>query len=318
MFGRRKQRPSSSDAGRGRAPAAPSPRARADAIVAMAAARLEARGIPTVCGSGQYGPELRGELEGGPFTYYLGNTIDELLGVDESQWDGLLDRRIAGVLAAAARSPDVSAEEWRAALRTRIINANSIPEEFDTVTRPFCGPLVLALYLRTSGGVRLVGRDEDVPLGVEEMFEIGQANSEAEPYDEFVQIDAEAWAIASGSVFAASRAANLGGLIGREVKAAPRGMVFSIPGGRLLGFAPVADDDPLRAVRAIAQFHANQTGGDAEEVLTRAIHYWAPDGTIEELATGDGGAVSVRFAPGERFSALLPPETREQLRRRPR
>lgn len=42
----------------------------------MAAARLEARGIPTVCGSGQYGPELRGELEGGPFTYYLGNTID--------------------------------------------------------------------------------------------------------------------------------------------------------------------------------------------------------------------------------------------------
>lgn len=97
-------------------------------------------------------------------------------------------------------------------------------------------------------------------------------------------------------------------------------MVFSIPGGRLLGFAPVADDDPLRAVRAIAQFHANQTGGDAEEVLTRAIHYWAPDGTIEELATatGDGGAVSVRFAPGERFSALLPPETREQLRRRPR
>ena len=97
MFGRRKQRPSSSDAGRGRAPAAPSPRARADAIVAMAAARLEARG------SGQYGPELRGELEGGPFTYYLGNTIDELLGVDESQWDGLLDRRIAGVLAAAAR-----------------------------------------------------------------------------------------------------------------------------------------------------------------------------------------------------------------------
>ncbi|MFC2360288.1 MAG: hypothetical protein ACFNME_05600, partial [Actinomyces dentalis] len=173
----------------------------------MAAARLEARGIPTVCGSGQYGPELRGELEGGPFTYYLGNTIDELLGVDESQWDGLLDRRIAGVLAAAARSPDVSAEEWRAALRTRIINANSIPEEFDTVTRPFCGPLVLALYLRTSGGVRLVGRDEDAPLGVEEMFEIGQANSEAEPYDEFVQIDAEAWAIASGSVFAASRAA---------------------------------------------------------------------------------------------------------------
>ena len=65
---------------------------------------------------------------------------------------------------------------------------------------------------------------------------------------------------------------------------------------------------------------AEETGGDAEEVLTRAIHYWAPDGTIEELATatGDGGAVSVRFAPGERFSALLPPETREQLRRRPR
>ena len=112
--------------------------------------KLAARGITTSLAGGAAGPELHGTGAYEGMVLYLDMTAFELASHDRSAWDEILDVRVAQAvtMTSSVKKPLTTPEEWRAAVRTRLVDPAKASPWGEPVQRPFAGNLVLGLYRR--------------------------------------------------------------------------------------------------------------------------------------------------------------------------
>ena len=189
-------------------------------------AKLAARGITTELADGSGGPELHGTNTYEGMILPLDKTAFELAGHSRSKWNTILDVRVAQTVSMTAclGKPLSTAEQWRAAVRTRLIDPDEARPGGGPVYRPFAGNLVLGLYRRFDGGVHpvvpaLLG---DCPLTIDELFEAGQRNTDEAPVVHSGPIGAGAWALHGEGFFTASKAPTWDGSWGRSTSTRAR------------------------------------------------------------------------------------------------
>ncbi len=278
-------------------------------------AKLAARGITTELADGSGGPELHGTNTYEGMILPLDKTAFELAGHSRSKWNTILDVRVAQTVSMTAclGKPLSTAEQWRAAVRTRLIDPDEARPRGGPVHRPFAGNLVLGLYRRFDGGVHpilpaLLG---DCPLTIDELFEAGQRNTDEAPVVHSGPIGAGAWALHGEGFFTASKAANLGRILGEIDVDTSAGVLFAVPHKHALGLHPVDRRDPEWALRSMVLFIQDEIAQHVDPLLSAFVFYRAPDGEIEAVALPDpgqgsvGGTRTILSLPAPRFDAIL-------------
>lgn len=277
--------------------------------------KLAARGITTSLASGAAGPELHGTGAYEGMVLYLDMTAFELASHDRSAWDEILDVRVAQAvtMTSSVKKPLRTPEEWRAAVRTRLVDPAKASPWGEPVQRPFAGNLVLGLYRRFDHGVAPFFPQllEDCPLSTDELFEAGQRNTDEAPLVHSGPIGAGAWALHGEGFFTASKAANLGRIL-REIDAdTSAGVLFAVPHKHALGLHPVDRRDPQWALRSMALFIYDETAQHIDPLLSAFIFYRSPDGEVEAVAlpelaeVPEGGTRTLLSLPAPRFDEIL-------------
>ena len=277
--------------------------------------KLAARGITTSLASGAAGPELHGTGAYEGMVLYLDMTAFELASHDRSAWDEILDVRVAQAvtMTSSVKKPLRTPEEWRAAVRTRLVDPAKASPWGEPVQRPFAGNLVLGLYRRFSHGVAPIfpGLLEDCPLSTDELFETGQRNTDEAPLVHSGPIGAGAWALHGEGFFTASKAANLGRVLEEIDVDTSAGALFAVPHKHALGLHPVDRQDPEWALRSMALFIYDEVAQHIDPLLSAFIFYRAPDGEVEAVAlpelaeVPEDGTRTILSLPAPRFDAIL-------------
>lgn len=274
--------------------------------------KLTAAGITTELAHGESGIELHGTGEYKTMVGSLGPTVFELAGHDRSEWDRILDVRVdqaVRTLASVKRWPGAP-EQWREAVRTRLIDPDVSCRYGSPVHRPFAGNLVLALYLRLDGGVAPIYSEhlKGCPLSADELFEAGQRNTDRAPLVHSGPIGAGAWALHGEGFFTASKAANLGAVLSGIDVGTDAGVLFCLPHKHALGLHPVDPDDPYWALNSMALFYHEETDRRVDPMLSPFVFYRAPAGEVETVAI-PGGVVHddphTLVLPAPLFDAVL-------------
>lgn len=277
--------------------------------------KLAARGITTELAGGAAGPELHGTGAYEGMVLYLDMTAFELASHDRSAWDEILDVRVAQAvtMTSSVKKPLSTPEEWRAAVRTRLVDPAKASPWGEPVQRPFAGNLVLGLYRRFSHGVAPIfpGLLEDCPLSTDELFETGQRNTDEAPLVHSGPIGAGAWALHGEGFFTASKAANLGRVLEEIDVDTSAGALFAVPHKHALGLHPVDRQDPEWALRSMALFIYDEVAQHIDPLLSAFIFYRAPDGEVEAVAlpelaeVPEDGTRTILSLPAPRFDAIL-------------
>lgn len=277
--------------------------------------KFAARGITTELAGGAAGPELHGTGAYEGMILYLDMTAFELASHDRSAWDEILDVRVAQAvtMTSSVKKPLSTPEEWRAAVRTRLVDPAKASPWGEPVQRPFAGNLVLGLYRRFSHGVAPIfpGLLEDCPLSTDELFETGQRNTDEAPLVHSGPIGAGAWALHGEGFFTASKAANLGRVLEEIDVDTSAGALFAVPHKHALGLHPVDRQDPEWALRSMALFIYDEVAQHIDPLLSAFIFYRAPDGEVEAVAlpelaeVPEDGTRTILSLPAPRFDAIL-------------
>ena len=277
--------------------------------------KLAARGITTELAGGAAGPELHGTGAYEGMILYLDMTAFELASHDRSAWDEILDVRVAQAvtMTSSVKKPLSTPEEWRAAVRPRLVDPAKASPWGEPVQRPFAGNLVLGLYRRFSHGVAPIfpGLLEDCPLSTDELFETGQRNTDEAPLVHSGPIGAGAWALHGEGFFTASKAANLGRVLEEIDVDTSAGALFAVPHKHALGLHPVDRQDPEWALRSMALFIYDEVAQHIDPLLSAFIFYRAPDGEVEAVAlpelaeVPEDGTRTILSLPAPRFDAIL-------------
>lgn len=204
---------------------------------------------------------------------------------------------------------DLSADELRQRIRLRILSEHSgvasDPTDLD-YARPFAPGLVLGLcvdyptMVSTLSGPTLLR----LPLGTDELFALGQLNTDDEPVDEHAEIAPGVFLVEGESLFVASKAVNLPALFG----AAGFGTVFAVPHRHLLLAVPIRDASTITAVQTLAglvvQVLADGAHGPPGGVLSPLL-YFSRHGEVSAVSGFDDETGAMRIEVDERFGAAL-------------
>ncbi|MDR1392893.1 MAG: hypothetical protein LBJ62_02845 [Bifidobacteriaceae bacterium] len=184
---------------------------------------------------------------------------------------------------------EMDAAELRQRIRTRLISSMyGGLEPYPYARRPFSlvGQILCLDY--SEALLRLTEDSVDnLALPLDELFAQGQANTDAEPFDQHVALDdsGQIWEITGESVFIASKAANLAALVPAVTGPAPFGLAFAIPRSNTLVYQIIRDGWAI-ALNQFAQLTWAMGKRSAEEgdwVCPYAFYY-APDGIVELLS----------------------------------
>lgn len=204
-----------------------------------------------------------------------------------------------------------SEDELRASIRTRLVR----PDEVRTYAREFVDGLVVALAVDGATSVQL-HTDKSLtksPVAVDELYRLGQANTDAEPVEEVFQIEDDIYGITGDSFFIASKAANFPALLG-TIGPAPLGVAFAPLNRSLVLYTIIkgAGAEWMGPVMALAQRVDSLVKDDEFEhpggLLSDTIFYWAPDGRVEYLARQSmlvDGEPTITVLPGPAFAEYL-------------
>ncbi|GAB3397691.1 hypothetical protein GCM10027515_02170 [Schumannella luteola] len=283
-------------------------------VTRLARTALAERGIETVLEStgDPANPLLRAD---GSTTYQLGNLIAQCHGAPQRQWPEIVQNHIAIVDAAMHSDRDavLDAEALRTQIRTRLL-ADLGPEDPTDLgyARPLAPGLVLALGIDFPDTVAtLTGAAlGDLAIGLDEAYELGQRNADAEPIDERDALSSEITILVGDSLFIATKVANMEHLVRTEVGPAPHGVIFAVPHRSLIALIVVRDAQSLVAVgqlKAVVDgFASGEYGPLPGGLISPDLYFWF-DGEIERI-TGNPdlgpGAVDARGRLGEVASRL--------------
>lgn len=204
---------------------------------------------------------------------------------------------------------ELDADELRTRIRTRILSEHSgTPSDPADLSyaRQFAPGLILGLCVDYPTMVSTLSASSlpRLALGIDELFAVGQLNTDDEPVDGLAEIAPGVFVVEGESLFVASKAVNLPALFG----AAPFGTVFAIPHRHLLLAAPIRDADSIQAVQTLA--------GMLLQVLTstdRALPggqlspllFFSRNGEVSAVSGFDEDTGAMRIEIDERFQTAL-------------
>lgn len=201
----------------------------------------------------------------------------------------------------ARRGKIPTVDEIHEQLRVRLVAREGAP----AYAREFTPDLVIALALDLPTMVSTISDETltELPLELDELFEIGQANTDREVIDSAEHVDDGVLALEGESWFVASRMTNFSTLL-PHLGAAPNGVLF-VPLTRSVVLASiVSSKDALgqaMTITATANAIMNSEGIELPGgILSPYTYYWAPDGTIERIA---GVAMEI---DGEIMQPIIP------------
>lgn len=282
---------------------------------ALAVAEFARQGMPMVVEETPDGPALQ-PVDGGSVAVHLDNVIGRAQELPRREWRPLVESFVTGVVEALTE-PDVTsltAEQWRSQVRTRIYPVDA-PDLDLSYARELVPGLVVALCLDNPSTVLVLSAETlaDAPVTVDELYAIGQANTDDEPIDEPETVGDLVNVLEGDSFYVAAKAANLAALVPSVTGPAPYGIAFAIPDRHMLMYTVISDTHAqiIEAVSELAEANHrlchDETFNHPGGFISDRTYYWAPDGTIEHLAGVEQrhSGPTLRVVPGEKFLAHL-------------
>lgn len=292
LFGRKKREP-----GPGAAPS----------LVVLARRVLAERGVETTV-EGPADDPSAARLRGSDGQVYLfGNLAGMLEGADTATQEAAVRRHLDAMLASRSdpAAEDMSPDELRQRIRLRLL-AERGPDGIDlSYARPFVPGVVAALCVDFPTTVATLSAEtvHRLPLGIDELFAIGQLNSDDEPVDQQSEVAPGFVVVEGESLFTASKAVNLPAVLG----ALPYGAVIAIPHRHLLLAVPIRDADSLTAVNTLAgalvQVVSDPRGAPGGVLSDRLL--FARDGEVSIVSSFDPESGAMRIEVDERFQEAL-------------
>lgn len=283
------------------------------AVRKLAVAGFRRAGITVAVDRGERGAELIDTEHDA--TFILHNLVEAARTADRTEWPAMVDSWVESHVAALAEPElaDLSVDNLRQQLRVQLISADHAMGD-DLSYAPEWAPGILkVLCLDTPATVSTLTTDAlaDLPLTVDELYRQGQANTDAEPVDDQIEIDQAVRGLTGDSFFIAAKTANFGALA-EQIGPAPYGIVFALPNRHLLVYSVLDQEDWLESAAGVTEVaYGLSTDDDLDHpggIISADSYYWAPDGTIERLGgqvLDPAGEPSLTVTPGEAFARHL-------------
>ena len=194
------------------------------------------------------------------------------------------------LIARAELQREPNDDELLARLRTRLLR----PAEDQSYAREFADGLVVALATDGAATVQnhtdqsVMSLADRVSMSIDDLFAIGQANTDAEPVDEVSEIEGDVRLLTGESFFIAAKVANFPALLDL-IGPAPHGVAFAPLNRHLVLYTVLPGTvSSVGQVMALANCVAGVLEDDEFDhpggLLTDTTYYWAPDGRVEYLA----------------------------------
>jgi hypothetical protein len=210
------------------------------------------------------------------------------------------------VRAHAEPAPEqIPADELRDRIRMRLVAEKDDDPADLSYGRPFAPGIIGVLCVDNPLTVTTLsaGMLPKMSLGVDEMFALGQANTDAEPVDERSEVAPGVHLAGGSSLFVASKAANLPAVFG----SAPYGTVIAMPHRHILLAAPILDGSSITAVNALGQMMLGMLANPEFQVpggLISPYLYFARGGEVSQVsAFAEDGTMQIEV--DERFQQAL-------------
>ncbi|MDO5093498.1 MAG: hypothetical protein Q4D79_08775 [Propionibacteriaceae bacterium] len=237
--------------------------------------------------------------------FNLANTFDMARRCPPEAWPALAADRVRAFLDMTfLQLPrELTAEQLRAQIRTRLFPPSQAGFDY---ARTIAEGLTLVLAVDYPSTVLAVADPllEGIPLPLDELYTLGQANTDQEPIEQRIEVSEHTSVLTGGSLFLASRAANWATLVPDVVGPAPLGVVFGVPDRENIIYAVLTHEDWLDQVLEVAglvhNFTTDPRHGHPGGVLSGDTYYASPEGLIHRLAhfTDDG---SLAMTPTKEF-----------------
>lgn len=204
---------------------------------------------------------------------------------------------------------ELAPDELRERIRLRLLPdddaAPSDPTDL-SYARPFAPGLVLGLCVDYPTMVTTISAPslDRLTLGVDELFAIGQLNTDSEPVDEHTELAPGVFVVEGESLFVASKAVNLPAVFG----SAPFGTVFAVPHRHLLLAVPLRDADSMRAVQTLAGMLVQvltETERGLPGGLLSPLLFFSRSGTVSAVSAFDAETGAMRIEVDDRFQQAL-------------
>ena len=265
----------------------PDPHGDAVAIAAMAKAAFAHLEVETTIRAGDDLRDLELVASDGA-RYPLFALMQTCQAESSRRWPGIVTDHVRRLVATRSTdSKSLDAENLRRMVRARLIADVDDGSGIDFgYARPVAPGLVLALGVDYPETVSTLGSEAvaALPLGVDELFDIGQRNTDAEPIDENSEVTDGIWSLSGSSLFIASKVTAMENLIGPTLGPAPYGVVFAVPHRSLIFYTVPRDEQSILQVSTLAQLVATMAADtDAHlpgGLLSSGVYHWI-DGTIE-------------------------------------
>ncbi len=207
----------------------------------------------------------------------------------------------------------LTAEELRAQIRVRVL-----PEKYAEVmgySLPIADGLLLGLCVDYPNTIRMVLNEDldEMALSLEEMYEYGRRNTDAEPISP-VPGDGVVRAIGGSSNFVATRATNWATLTPSVTGPAPHGILFGIPDREIILYSVLEPAEWLKQLDELANFVLQVVVDPQREhpggVISWDVYLATPDGRIsrllEQAVAEEGKQVTRRIYNTDHTAAYIP------------
>jgi hypothetical protein len=276
------------------------PADRVEWVTSTARRMLAERGVETTVAHGAK-PEDVTLIASDTQRYPLYNAIAKTEGASIGEATAIISAHLDGLLEKSPTIAELSADELRERIRTRILDAGPSAPGQPTFeyARPFAEGLIVVLCIDFPKSVSFVsdGSLADLALGLDELYALGQLNTDREPIDERFEPVPGLQAIAGDSLFIASKAANLPAVFG----SAPHGTLFAVPHRQLLIALPITGAESVTALNDLVRLtlHIVSRGPHPGGIVSPDV-YFSRDHVVERISSIDEeGSVSV--VVGERL-----------------
>ncbi|MDO5099906.1 MAG: hypothetical protein Q4D85_14305 [Corynebacterium sp.] len=221
-----------------------------------------------------------------------------------------------------AEPPAKSEAEILRSIRTRLIPLDVNDTERFSYARKFPAGILQILCEDTPEAVKLLTAENvaELNIPIEKLYEVGQANTDAEPISRIVDVDDTVRVIEGDSFFIAAKAGNMRALVESAIGPAPHGVVFGIPNRGTIVFALPHTRHPADALIGVTQtmdsIARNPEVYHPGGLISSAAFYWSPDDTIDVVGCRrkkDNGEEALSIVPSEAYEKFCPLGSHQNL-----
>ena len=262
------------------------------------------------------GVEATLESDGATFTaadgyrISLDNAVATCAALPREEWVGYLEQHFGAMAGATAlpRIEDLTPEQLRAQIRTRILPTNALGSaeiDLSGYARPVADGLWAVLCVDFPETVSYVSPATAARLpDLDEAFRIGQTNTDAEPIDDVHHYDNGLIGVSGESVFIASKAMNPAALLAQTVgHDAPHGIVFAVPDRSSVLLHVIEDIGAVEAIGSLAAV-ADQVYAESTYTVSPRIYHWYRD-TITDIGGVNADRSGITVTPSDDLVAIL-------------